>query len=260
MKKLLISLIITTSFISVDRAQIKEVDFGKYFDSLNAAFILYDNKNESLYQYNIERCNKEFMPASTFKIPNSIIGLETGVIKDADHLWKWDSTKRSIDEWNRDHTLRSAIKYSVVPYYQELARQVGEKQMQHYVDILDYGNKNIGGGIDLFWLSGDLRITPMQQLDFLRKFYDESLPVSKRSIEIVKDILVVDSTDNYIMRAKTGTARLGEDSYVCWYVGYVEKAENLFFFVLNFNADESNVKLKFRRELLNRILTDMNIL
>ena len=101
------------------------------------------------------------LPASTFKIPNSLIALETGVVEDPDKdVFKWDGVTRSIEAWNKDHTLRSAIAVSAVPVYQEIARRIGAERMQKYVDLFDYGNRNIGGGIDQFWLTGDLRIDP----------------------------------------------------------------------------------------------------
>lgn len=257
MKKGLLFILLFTANFS---AQIKEVKFDTYFDSLDAAFIIYNYKNETLMQYNIERCNKGFIPASTFKIPNTLIALETGVVKDAEQIIKWDSTYYSIKEWNRDHDLRSAFKYSVVPYYREIARKVGYERMFEFIKEFDYGNKNIVGGIDQFWLNGDLRITPMQQLEFLKKVYEEKLPVSKRSMSTLKNIMIADSNENYVLRAKTGTGILDDSSYVVWYVGYIEKVDNTFFFVLNFDSDESHVKLKFRKELTYRIFKDMNII
>ncbi len=130
-------------------------DFSKYFDEYNVkgSFLLYDqNKDEYIY-YDSARCNTQFIPASTFKIFNSLVSLETGVIADENEIIKWDSIE-SNKEWNRDHNMRSAIKYSVVWFYQELARRVGEERMQYYIDTVGYGNRDISGGIDRFWLVG----------------------------------------------------------------------------------------------------------
>src|SRR5207248_976054 len=113
-----------------------------------------------------DRSGQAQLPASTFKIPNSLIALETGVVEDPDKdVFKWDGVARSIEAWNKDHTLRSAIAASVVPAYQEIARRIGPGRMQKFVDLLEYGNRDIGGGIDQFWLTGNLRIDPMQQVD-----------------------------------------------------------------------------------------------
>jgi len=124
------------------------------------------------------------LPASTFKIPNSVIALETGVVGDPDKdIFRWDGVVRSIEAWNRDHTLRSAIAASAVPVYQEIARRIGADRMQKFVDLFGYGNRDIGGGIDQFWLTGNLRISPVQQIDFVDRLRRGTLPVSKRSQE-----------------------------------------------------------------------------
>jgi beta-lactamase class D len=101
---------------------------------------------------------------------NSVIALETGVVGDPDKdVFKWDGVTRSIPGWNKDHTLRTAIAVSAVPVYQEIARRIGAERMQKYVDAFEYGNRNIGGGIDRFWLTGDLRISPLEQIAFVDK-------------------------------------------------------------------------------------------
>src|SRR5260221_8767466 len=108
------------------------------------------------------------LPASTFKIPNSIIALETGVVTDPDKdVFKWDGVTRSIEAWNRDHTMRSAIAASAVPVYQEIARRIGQERMQKYVDLLEYRNRDIGGRIHQFWPTGQLPHAPDQQIEFL---------------------------------------------------------------------------------------------
>ena len=145
------------------------------------------------------------LPASTFKIPNSIIALETGVVEDPDKdVFKWDGVTRSIEPWNKDHTLRSAIAVSAVPVYQEIARRIGAERMQKYVDLFDYGNRDIGGGIDQFWLTGNLRIDPIQQIDFVDRLRRGVLPVSKRSQELTRDILTVTKVGDATIRTKSG--------------------------------------------------------
>ncbi len=132
------------------------------------------------------------------------------MVEDPDkEVFKWDGVTRSIEPWNRDHTLRSAIAASVVPVYQEIARKIGPERMQKYLDMFDYGNRKIGGGIDQFWLTGDLRIDPMQQIDFVDRLRRGALPVSKRSQDLVRDIMPVTKVGNATIRAKTGLARRG---------------------------------------------------
>jgi beta-lactamase class D len=231
----------------------------RFFDStgVKGCFLLYDAKAEQYHAYNPERCTMPFLPASTFKIPNSLIGLETGVIKDADYVIKWDSTRREIESWNRDHTLRSAIAVSCVPYYQELARRVGAKRMKAYLDTLRYGNADTGMVIDHFWLSGRLRITCFEQIEFLRRLHADALPVSKRSMSIVKDIIRLDSTANYVLRGKTGWT---EAQNVGWLVGWVETRDNTYFFACNLEMIGAKPNLAARRGITEQILRSLKIM
>lgn len=178
------------------------------------------------------------LPASTFKIPNSLIALETGVVEDPDKdVFKWDGVKHAIEAWNRDHTLRSAIAVSAFPVYQEIARRIGEGRMQRYVDLFDYGNRDIGGGIDQFWVSGDLRIDPVQQVDFLDRLRRGSLPVAKRSQDLVRDILPVTKVGETIIRAKSGLTAPDHGS-LGWMVGWAEKGAASTVFALNLDCRE----------------------
>jgi beta-lactamase class D len=149
-------------------------------------------KKYSVYNDSLARC--EFLPASTFKLPNSLIALECGAVADENETIKWDGVHRYYDFWDRDYNLKDALANSTVWFYQEMARRIGAERMQHWLDKINYGNKNIGGGIDQFWLRGDLRITSYGQIDFLRRLYEDSLPFSKHSMEIVKRIMLKDST------------------------------------------------------------------
>jgi beta-lactamase class D len=203
-------------------------------------FVGYKTDEYWIVASDTERSGQAMLPASTFKIPNSVIALETGVVGDPDKdVFKWDGVTRSIKEWNRDHTLRSAIAASAVPVYQEIARRVGARRMQEYVDLLDYGNRDIGGGIDQFWLTGNLRIDPVQQIDFVDRLRRGALPVSKRSQELVRGILPVTKTGDAVIRAKTGLigAETGAPS-IGWLVGWAEKGDSRTVFALNLDVHE----------------------
>jgi len=185
-----------------------------------------------------ERSGEAMLPASTFKIPNSLIALETGVVGDPDKdVFQWDGVVRSIEAWNRDHTMRSAIAASAVPVYQEIARRIGAERMQKYVDLFEYGNRDIGGGIDQFWLTGNLRIDPVQQVDFVDRLRRGVLPVSKRSQDLVRDILPVTKAGDAVIRAKTGLlgAEAGKPS-LGWVVGWAEKGSQQTVFAMNMDC------------------------
>ena len=217
-------------------------DLSGFFRGTNGAIVLYDLNNNRYVRYNVKRCRERFSPKSTFKIPNSLIGLETGVIRDAEFVIPWNREKyppqanwneEPFVHWGKDHTLRSALKYSVVWYYRELALGVGGERMKKYVRALDYGNKNVSGRVDNFWLNNVLKISADEQVEFLKAFYSGRLPVSRRSTEIVKDILVVEQTPTYKLSAKTGGGPIDEGIYIGWFVGYLEAQGNVYFFATN---------------------------
>lgn len=254
MKKLFLLLII---FVSAASAQ----DYKKYFDeySVNGSFMLYDLKNDKYIYYDSARCYERFSPASTFKIPNSIIGLETGVITDENFVIPWDSVNRR-EVCNKDLTLREAIKLSCVAYYQELARRVGMEKMQEMIDKFNYGNKDLSDGLDKFWLTGSMKISQAEQIQFLKKFYLGELPVSKRSMDITKSIIILDEKPEYIFRGKTGWAQ-SDSRDLGWLVGWVEKDGNAYIYATNVEAQLDNPKFgESRRAITENILKELKIL
>jgi beta-lactamase class D len=250
-------------------------DLSPYFKKTPGAFVLYDLKGDRYIRYNEARCRQRFSPYSTFKIPNSLIGLETGVIRDADFVIAWDRqkyppqddwTSEPFSHWKQDHTLRSAIKYSVVWYYRELARMVGEQRMKSYVDGFGYGNRDISGGLsspnmfEAFWLRSTLQISADEQVEFLKNFYAGRLPVSPRSTAIVKDILVLKETPAYKLSGKTGGGALGNGKTLGWFVGYLETGGNVYFFATNIEGP-SYASIRDRRiTLTEQILTKLGYL
>jgi beta-lactamase class D len=205
-----------------------------------------------------DRSGEAKLPASTFKIPNSLIALETGVVGDPDtDVFKWDGVVRSIEAWNHDLTMRAAIAASAVPVYQEIARRIGAERMQKYLDLLEYGNRDIGGGIDQFWLTGNLRIDPIQQIDFVDRLRRGVLPVSKRSQGLVRDILPVTKVGDATIRAKSGLlgAEIGKPS-LGWLVGWAEKGGANTVFALNLDCKEPR-HIADRMKLAQLCLSDI---
>lgn len=239
----------------------ERTDFKKYFDEYghNGCFVLYDLNKDQYIKFNPERCTEQFIPASTFKIFNSLVGLETGAVKDENEIMKWDGEKRFYDAWNQDLNMNDAFKYSAVWFYQEVARRVGEEKMQHYININHYGNEDISGGIDRFWLDGGIRISANEQIEFLKRIYKNEVKFSQRSIDILKRIMIYDQNDNYILRAKTGWAIRVKDQ-VGWFVGYVEKNDNVYFFALNVESKNPEEGFVSRKEITFKILKELGVL
>lgn len=205
-------------------------EYKKYYDQFNVegSFVLYDPQAEKYVFYNPNQYEQTFSPASTFKICNTLIGLETGVIKDKHFVIQWDSVLRN-PVWDKDHDLKTAFEHSTVWYYQELARRVGGERMKYWLDKVSYGNADTSGGIDRFWLTGGLRISPKQQIEFLKQLHNNQLPFSQRSVNILKEIMITKDTLGYVIRAKKGWGNLGKND-VGWYVGYLEKNGNVYYF------------------------------
>jgi beta-lactamase class D len=245
--------------VSPQRSEFRE-DLAKRFtaEGTVGTFVGYKVDDYLIVASDKNRSGEAMLPASTFKIPNSLIALETGVVADTDkEVFKWDGVKRSIEPWNKDHTLRSAFAASAVPVYQDIARRIGAERMQKYLDLFEYGNRDIGGGIDQFWLTGDLRIDPMQQVDFVDRLRRGVLPVSKRSQDLVRDILVVTKVGDSIIRAKSGLlgAESGKPS-LGWMVGWAEKGSAQTVFALNMDCLEPR-HIAARMTLTQRCLADI---
>ena len=227
--------------VAPPRSEIREALARHFADAGTAGtFVGYKVEDYLIIASDKTRSGEAKLPASTFKIPNSLIALETGVVEDPDKdVFKWDGVKRPIEAWNKDHTMRSAIAASAVPVYQEIARRIGQERMQKYVDLFEYGNRDIGGGIDQFWLTGNLRIDPVQQVDFVDRLRRGVLPISQRSQELVRDILPVTKVGDAVIRAKSGLlgAERGEPS-LGWMVGWAEKGDAHTVFALNMDCTE----------------------
>ncbi|KOP25374.1 beta-lactamase [Hapalosiphon sp. MRB220] len=243
----------------------QNIDFARHFRELGieGSILIYDLNNDRVFQHNPQRNATPFLPASTFKILNSLIALETRVISDEIAVLTWDGIPRKLPEWNRDLNMREAIKLSAYWFYQVLARRVGHDRMQKWVTQVGYGNQKIGSkdDIDKFWLEGELRITPQEQIRFLRRFYKNDLPFSKRSLSIVKDIMIMEQTPDYTIRGKTGWVGFVGDvtPQIGWYVGYLERGKNVYFFATN--IDIRNKKdPSARLELTRRCFKDLAVL
>lgn len=210
----------------------EELNLDQFFDDYEGCFVLLDVTNNQYSYHNPEQCAKRMSPCSTFKIPNSLIELETGVIPDQHHIIAWDGIKYPVEAWNQDHTLETAIRDSVVWYYRELAAQVGTERMQQYVSAIPYGNEDISGG-PTFWLMSSLEISADEQIEFLRRFCADDLPSSRRSLDIVKEIIILEATDDAVYRGKTGACMTEDGREWGWFVGYIEQDDTVHIFALN---------------------------
>jgi beta-lactamase class D len=242
-------------------------DFEKHFKALgvNGSLFVYDSNQKQTYEYNPQRNETELVPASTFKIFNAMVALETGVIPDDVAVLTWDGIRRKVANrdfpaWNHDTNLRQAFKDSTVWFYQVLARRAGHERMQQWIDKVGYGNRQIGGAVDIdrFWLQGPLKITPKAQIEFLQRLYQNNLPFSPRTMNLVKDIMVREQTPNYTLRGKTGWLDASQPN-LGWFVGYLEQNKNVYFFATTVDLLKPE-DAPTRIEVTRRSLKDLGLL
>lgn len=235
------------------------IDLDRPFQDLGVegSIVIYDKNNHRFYEHNPSRNSTAFFPASTFKILNALVSLETGVIRDDVAVLTWDGIKREIPAWNHDTNLRQAFKNSTVWFYQVLARKNGHERMQQFVNQVKYGNRQIGTPkqVDRFWLDGPLKITPKQEIEFLQQLEGNNLPFSQPVIDLVKDIMIVERSPIYTLRGKTGSIFSVEPN-IGWFVGYLEQNNNVYFFATNItmpNLEDAAKRLEVTRRSLKQL-------
>lgn len=243
---------------------LNQPSFQQVLDSaqVKGAILVYDVNKDTYYSNDFNWTKQGKLPASTFKIANSIVALEIGVVENDSTLFEWDGEPRGLPSWEQDLIFRQAFHRSCVPCYQEVARAIGSKHMNEYLQKLEYGKMDVdSGNIDLFWLQGNSQISPMQQIDFLKRFYEEKLPIAARTTRIMKEMIVIQETDTYKLSGKTGwSIREGHNNG--WFVGYLETGEELYFFATNIDPQEDfNMDLfpRIRREITLRAFEEMEI-
>ena len=212
---------------------------------VKGSILIYDFENNKYYSNDFQWAEKGNLPASTFKIPNSIIALETGIVEDDSTLFKWDGEKRYLKNWEQDLTFKQAFHYSCVPCYQEVARKIGTKKMSKHLNEIDYGNMKVDSlNIDSFWLIGKSRINQFQQIDFLKKFNNSELPISKRTETIMKRMMVIEHNSIYKLSGKTGwSIKNGNNNG--WFIGYIETQNKTYFFASNIEPKKQFDMTKF---------------
>ncbi|MDB6154179.1 MAG: class beta-lactamase, partial [Chthoniobacteraceae bacterium] len=196
--------------------------------------------------YNRARAVKRFIPASTFKIANSLIGLNTGAVKSVDEVLPYGGEPQPFKDWEHDMPLREAIKLSAVPIYQELARRIGLQKMTEGVKALGYGNQIVGDRVDRFWLDGPLEISALEQVQFLARLINGTLPVNAEALKAVREITLREHEERFDFHYKTGWGT-STKPHVGWIVGWVEAKEGSYPFALNIDmAEEKDAPKRLR--------------
>jgi beta-lactamase class D len=240
----------------------------------SACFEMIDNTHDQAFIYNLERCSRRMSPASTFKVFLSLAALESNVALDENLMIAWNKIPTGKPEWDKDMTMREALKVSSEPYFKELAKKMGAVEMQKWLDTIRYGNKRIGQDIESCWVNDTLLITPDEQVGFMKKLYFDKLPMSQRSQRIVRNMLLQEETAEHKLYFKTGTKLNGNRSLV-WLVGFIERKETQkgvvtkkeetnsrpYFFAMNYETAFDSLATREKRiEILKDILKERQIL
>ncbi len=268
LKLFLIAFILTSCHSCVNKTPFKSQNIHQAFQSLThdttliGSILIYDLKSNSYYSNDFNWAKTGHIPASTFKIPHSLIAIELGLIENENTVLKWNGNKRDFKIWQQDLTAKQAFDYSCVPCYQKIAQKVGEKRMNKFIYTFSYGVMVINQkNIDEFWLVGNSKISQFEQIDFLKNLYLSKLPISKKTEQVFKQLFIVKQDDDYTLRAKTGLS-ITNESYNGWYVGYLEKQDNVYFFATNISPKDKYQKSfnKKRKNITINALKQLNIL
>ena len=237
---------------------ISYVDFSKYFGKYEGSFVLYDQENDIWSIHDIEHATLRVAPDSTYKIYDALFGLEEGVITPEDSFIAWNGKNYPFETWNSDQTLQSAMTSSVNWYFQAIDEQLASTNIRNYIQQIGYGNENVSGRLSTYWLESSLKISPVEQVKLLTKLQNNSLGFSSENINAVKDAICLSSSDAGTFYGKTGTGRVDGQDVNGWFIGYIETADNTYFFATNIGAD-SDATGGNATEITMSILSDMNI-
>lgn len=249
MNKFLFCVAISFFFVLATQAHsetfVEDPDISNLFKNkkVNGTIVIASQKGDKTFCHNEDRARSRFLPASTFKIPNTLIALEEGAVADEKEIIKWDGKNREVPSWNKDQSMETAFPSSCVWFYQELAKRVSKDKYESYLKKIKYGNEQAGPEITTFWLNGNLRISAFEQIDFLKKIYARAYPFKASSYELLKKLMVIEQTSSHTIRAKTGwTQNIG------WFAGYVESGGKVWFFATNMEINTPK-DLPLRQEI-----------
>ena len=237
---------------------ISYTDLSTYFGEYEGSFVLYDLENDTWRIHDMEHATLRVAPDSTYKIYDALFGLEEGVITPENSFLAWNGENYPFEAWNADQTLRSAMNSSVNWYFQALDEQLGASSVYGYLQETGYGNENMSGDFSTYWMESSLEISPIEQVELLTRLQNNSFGFAPENIDAVKDAICLSSSDTGTFYGKTGTGRVDGQDVNGWFTGFVETADNTYFFAAYISAD-SGATGGTAAEITMSVLSDMNI-
>ena len=227
----------TTDLVPEENKEVINQDFQALLDSagVKGSILIFSENN--FCSNDFEWAKTGHLPASTFKIPNSIIALELGVMENDSTVILWDGEAKYLKSWEQDLYFRDAFHASCVPCYQEIARKVGVERMKKFTSELNFGEMIFDStNLDMFWLEGASLINQFQQISFLKAFNEERLSISKRTHKLMSRLMIIEENEDYTLRGKTGWS-VQNDQDNCWFVGYIETKDESYYFATNIEPE-----------------------
>lgn len=233
-------------------------DLSSYLGDYESSFVLYDLQNDKWNIHNMDRATLRIAPNSTYKIYDALFALEEGIITPDNSFLAWNGETYPFESWNADQTLQSAMHSSVNWYFQTVDEQLGADVLSNYIQKIGYGNKNMSGGLSDYWMESSLEISPVEQVELLTKLYTNNFGFDPENINTVKDSIFLSSSEAGSFYGKTGTGRVDGQDVNGWFIGYIETADNTYFFASNIGAD-NDAAGSTASEITLSILSDLNI-
>ena len=235
-----------------------QIDLRKYFGKYEGSFVLYDLQKDTWKIHDIERATLRVAPNSTYKIYNALFGLENGIITPGNSLIDWNGNTYPFEAWNADQTLSSAMSASVNWYFACIDEQLGRASVQEYLHKIAYGNEDLSGDFSSYWMESSLKISPIEQVELLTKLQNHNLGFTPENVKAVKDSIHISSSSFGDFYGKTGTGRVNGQDINGWFIGFIERQNNTYFFATNIQSEQRATGSK-ASDITLSILSDLNI-
>jgi beta-lactamase class D len=242
---------------------------GDGFRGFAGTFVVVNDDGSFDVRYNAERADVRFSPCSTFKVAFAAMFLETGIVGGSRAVLTYDQRVASESRLSaqpasaHDQTLASAFHESANWYFDTLSRSLDASVLERFTTAFRYGNVSVGGGGKggSYWYDGQLRISANEQVRFLRRLHNGELGLTARTTALVRQIAQVEATPRWSLAAKTGACQAaGEDTTTNWYVGWVERPDDTYYFALQFEANGFDRPLRERVPIAKGMLTHLHLL
>ncbi|GIN97873.1 BlaR1 family beta-lactam sensor/signal transducer [Siminovitchia terrae] len=234
-------------------------DLSSYFNGYSGSFVLYDSATKNYQIYNQKKSEQRVSPNSTYKIYSALFALEENIISVKNDKQNWDGTVYPFKAWNKSHDLSTALSNSVNWYFQNLDRKMGKKQLQYYLHKIKYGNENLAGKLDSYWIQSSLKISPIEQVQLFYELDENTFGFNEENIRAVKNAIFIDKQKSGQLYGKTGTGMINEKHVNGWFIGFVKQEGRTYYFALNIQSEKGHASGSKAADIATKILHDKHI-